>query len=153
MRISDWSSDVCSSDLISRMARSNRSFSLSDDIFATLFAFKIAKISSNHPIRKSSWVRSTFNLGIGCCNPEEDCMATDHPVPFARFAPAIRPIDLGRAAISAAARVPEPVCVPLLLSEASLPAEPTRAAAATARSLIEQLRTKKGTEEHTSELT
>src|SRR3546814_720842 len=70
-------------------------------------------------------------------------MATDHPVPFARFAPAIRPIDLGRAAISAAARVPEPVCVPLLLSEASLPAETKRAAAATARSLIEQLRTKK----------
>src|SRR3546814_15685114 len=70
-------------------------------------------------------------------------MATDHPVPFARFAPAIRPIDLGRAAISAAARVPEPVCVPLLLSEASLPAETKRADAATARSLIEQLRTKK----------
>src|SRR3546814_11180442 len=70
-------------------------------------------------------------------------MATDHPVPLARFSPAIRPIDLGRAAISAAARVPEPVCVPLLLSEASLPAETKRAAAATARSLIEQLRTKK----------
>src|SRR3546814_6721757 len=70
-------------------------------------------------------------------------MATYHPVPCARFAPAIRPRDLGRAAISAAARVPEPVCVPLLLSEASLPAETKRAAAATARSLIEQLRTKK----------
>src|SRR3546814_13501504 len=70
-------------------------------------------------------------------------MATYHPVPCARFAPAIRPRDLGRAAISAAARVPEPVCVPLLLSEASLPAETKRAAAATARSLIEHLRTKK----------
>src|SRR3546814_9195662 len=68
-------------------------------------------------------------------------MATYHPVPCARFAPAIRPRDLGRAAISAAARVPEPVCVPLLLSEASPPAETKRAAAATARSLREQLRT------------
>ncbi len=64
-------------------------------------------------------------------------------LPFARFAPAIRPATPLRAAITAAARVPEPVCVPQLVEAATAPAEITRAAAVTARTLIERLRAKK----------
>jgi RHH-type proline utilization regulon transcriptional repressor/proline dehydrogenase/delta 1-pyrroline-5-carboxylate dehydrogenase len=65
------------------------------------------------------------------------------PLPFADFAPALRPATDLRAAITAAARVAEPVCVPQLVEAATLPAEITRAAAETARSLIERLRAKK----------
>ena len=68
---------------------------------------------------------------------------TESTSPFARFAPAIRPADPLRDAITAAVRMPEPVCVPLLVEAATLPAETTRDAAATARLLIEQLRAKK----------
>ena len=70
-------------------------------------------------------------------------MSTDPATPFARFAPAVRPADPLRAAITAAARVPEPVCVPTLVAAATLPPETAQAAVASARILIEQLRAKK----------
>ncbi|MEG3165315.1 trifunctional transcriptional regulator/proline dehydrogenase/L-glutamate gamma-semialdehyde dehydrogenase [Sphingomonas sp. PB2P19] len=65
------------------------------------------------------------------------------PLPFAGFAPALRPATDMRAAITAAARVPEPVCVPELVAAATLPPGTTSAAAETARGLIERLRAKK----------
>jgi RHH-type proline utilization regulon transcriptional repressor/proline dehydrogenase/delta 1-pyrroline-5-carboxylate dehydrogenase len=52
-------------------------------------------------------------------------------------------MDSLRATITAAARVPEPMCVPKLIEAATLPTDTVRAAAATARTLIEQLRAKK----------
>ena len=67
----------------------------------------------------------------------------DAASPFADFAPPIRAADALRTAITAAARVPEPVCVPPLVAAATLPVETARAAAITARKLIEQLRAKK----------
>ncbi|WP_448662094.1 trifunctional transcriptional regulator/proline dehydrogenase/L-glutamate gamma-semialdehyde dehydrogenase [Sphingomonas sp. CJ20] len=60
--------------------------------------------------------------------------------PFADFAPPIRPADPARAAITAAARLPEPVCVPPLVEAATLPPELRAQVAATARTLIEGLR-------------
>jgi RHH-type proline utilization regulon transcriptional repressor/proline dehydrogenase/delta 1-pyrroline-5-carboxylate dehydrogenase len=63
--------------------------------------------------------------------------------PFADFAHPIRPPSALRAAITAAARVPEPVCVPALVEAATVSVETGRAAAATARTLIERLRAKK----------
>ena len=68
---------------------------------------------------------------------------TKFAAPFARFAPAVRLANPLRLAITAGARVPEHICVPKLVEAASLPVETTRAAAATARTLIEQLRAKK----------
>ena len=68
---------------------------------------------------------------------------TEPAIPFASFAPAIRPADPLRTAITAAMRTPEPICVPLLVAAATLSPDTTRAAAATARTLIEQLRAKK----------
>ncbi|MEO7915760.1 MAG: trifunctional transcriptional regulator/proline dehydrogenase/L-glutamate gamma-semialdehyde dehydrogenase, partial [Novosphingobium sp.] len=67
----------------------------------------------------------------------------DPSAPFAHFAPAVRPASPLRAAITAAARIPEPICVPKLLEAATLSAETVRAAAATARMLIGRLRAKK----------
>jgi RHH-type proline utilization regulon transcriptional repressor/proline dehydrogenase/delta 1-pyrroline-5-carboxylate dehydrogenase len=64
-------------------------------------------------------------------------------LPFACFAPAIRSATPLRTAITAAARVPEPVCVPRLVEAATLPAAITQAAAVTAGALIERLRAKK----------
>ncbi|AJP73063.1 trifunctional transcriptional regulator/proline dehydrogenase/L-glutamate gamma-semialdehyde dehydrogenase [Sphingomonas hengshuiensis] len=60
--------------------------------------------------------------------------------PFADFAPAIRPADPARAAITAAARLPEPVCVPPLVEAATLPPALRARVAETARTLIEGLR-------------
>lgn len=45
-------------------------------------------------------------------------MLTDPTVPFARFASPVRVPDQLRAAITAAARVSEPVCVPILVEAA-----------------------------------
>ncbi|HWK34658.1 trifunctional transcriptional regulator/proline dehydrogenase/L-glutamate gamma-semialdehyde dehydrogenase [Sphingomonas sp.] len=69
-------------------------------------------------------------------------MSDTMPLPFARFAPAIgRPSAL-RAAITAATRLPEPQCVPVLLDAATLPRPVRDSARSTARSLIERLRAK-----------
>ncbi len=70
-------------------------------------------------------------------------MSNESPLPFACFAPVVRTPTPLRAAITAAARTPEPVCVPELVVAATLPAETRDAAAATARTLIERLRAKK----------
>lgn len=61
--------------------------------------------------------------------------------PFADFAPPIRPADPARAAITAAARLPETVCVPPLMEAATLAPDLRARVADTARMLIEQLRT------------
>lgn len=63
--------------------------------------------------------------------------------PFADFAPPVRPADPARAAITAAARTPEPACVPPLIEAATLPADLRAQVAATARTLIEGLRSGK----------
>lgn len=70
-------------------------------------------------------------------------MTSEPATLFAHFAPPLRPADPLRAAITAATRTPEPECVPPLVAAATLPPELTRAAAATARRLVEQLRAKK----------
>lgn len=67
-------------------------------------------------------------------------MTADQPTPFARFAPMIRTPNPLRAAITAATRTPEPVCVPLLVEAATVSDAVRRAAAETARALIEGLR-------------
>ncbi len=61
---------------------------------------------------------------------------------FSTFAPAVRKATPLRAAITAAVRSPEPICVPNLVEAATLPVETMRAAAETARTLITRLRTK-----------
>ncbi|HPU15494.1 MAG TPA: hypothetical protein PK808_05375, partial [Polymorphobacter sp.] len=70
-------------------------------------------------------------------------MSNNFPLPFACFAAPVRPVEPLRAAITAAARIPETVCVPRLVEAATLPPATTRAAAVTARTLIERLRGKK----------
>ena len=68
-------------------------------------------------------------------------MSPDLPaVPFDQFAPSVRPADTLRRAITDMARVPETECVPKVVEAATLSDDLRRAAAATARSLIEQLR-------------
>ncbi|WP_242139770.1 trifunctional transcriptional regulator/proline dehydrogenase/L-glutamate gamma-semialdehyde dehydrogenase [Sphingomonas sp. TREG-RG-20F-R18-01] len=67
-------------------------------------------------------------------------MTTDQRTPFARFAPMIRTADPLRSAITAATRTPEPVCVPPLVTAATVPDAVRRASAGTARALIERLR-------------
>ncbi|MEG3087132.1 trifunctional transcriptional regulator/proline dehydrogenase/L-glutamate gamma-semialdehyde dehydrogenase [Sphingomonas sp. PB4P5] len=61
-------------------------------------------------------------------------------LPFADFAPPVRPSDPLRRAITAAARVAETDCVPKLVSAATLSPALRATAAATARTLIERLR-------------
>nr|WP_239002659.1 trifunctional transcriptional regulator/proline dehydrogenase/L-glutamate gamma-semialdehyde dehydrogenase [Rhodovastum atsumiense] len=61
-------------------------------------------------------------------------------VPFAGFAPPIRPQGPLRAAITAATRRPEPECLPALIEQATLPPPLVASAQTTARSLIEKLR-------------
>jgi RHH-type proline utilization regulon transcriptional repressor/proline dehydrogenase/delta 1-pyrroline-5-carboxylate dehydrogenase len=61
-------------------------------------------------------------------------------LPFARFAPPIRPADGLRGAITAATRRPESECVPPLLAAATMPAPVRDAARETARKLIHKLR-------------
>jgi len=70
-------------------------------------------------------------------------MSTAPVTPFTDFAPAVRAAVPLRRAITAATRVPEPVCVPALLDAATLSEGTRRAAAATARMLIEKLRATK----------
>ncbi|MGE4430975.1 MAG: trifunctional transcriptional regulator/proline dehydrogenase/L-glutamate gamma-semialdehyde dehydrogenase [Sphingobium sp.] len=67
-------------------------------------------------------------------------MAADRPVPFAEFAPPVRPQSPLRAAITAATRLPERLCVSALLDQAQPPSALRPAIAATARTLIEHLR-------------
>lgn len=67
-------------------------------------------------------------------------MPAEKSTPFARFAPMIRTPDAHRSAITAAIRTPEPVCVPPLVEAATVPDAVRRAAAGTARALIEGLR-------------
>ena len=59
---------------------------------------------------------------------------------FSDFVAPLKGTDPLRQAISASYRTPEPVCVPPLVEAATLPAETQAAVAATARSLIEALR-------------
>ncbi|GGE29060.1 bifunctional protein PutA [Agaricicola taiwanensis] len=61
---------------------------------------------------------------------------------FSNFAPAIRPQSALRVAITAAYRRPERECLVPLLDQATLPAETTSAAEATARALVTALRDK-----------
>jgi RHH-type proline utilization regulon transcriptional repressor/proline dehydrogenase/delta 1-pyrroline-5-carboxylate dehydrogenase len=69
-----------------------------------------------------------------------------HANPFDGFAPPIRQQSDLRRAITAAYRTPETVCVPRLVEAAALPDHTRKAAADTARKLIEALRAKhKGT--------
>ncbi|WP_354279469.1 trifunctional transcriptional regulator/proline dehydrogenase/L-glutamate gamma-semialdehyde dehydrogenase [Sphingomonas sp. PvP056] len=67
-------------------------------------------------------------------------MTTESSMPFACFAPTVRTPDPMRAAITAAMRTPEPICVPPLVEAATVPDTVRRAAAGTARALIEGLR-------------
>ena len=67
-------------------------------------------------------------------------MTTDQLFPFARFAPTMHAPDALRDAITAATRTPEPICVPPLVEAATVPEPVRRAAAETARALIEGLR-------------
>ncbi len=68
-----------------------------------------------------------------------------HPL-FAEFAPPIRPQTELRRVITAHCRTPEPECLPPLMTVARMEPAQKRAAAATARQLIEALRAKhKGT--------
>ncbi|WP_237478572.1 trifunctional transcriptional regulator/proline dehydrogenase/L-glutamate gamma-semialdehyde dehydrogenase [Lichenibacterium dinghuense] len=62
--------------------------------------------------------------------------------PFAAFAPSVRPQAPLRAAITAAARRPEPDCVAALLDGATLPPAQAAEAARTARALVTALRAK-----------
>ena len=62
--------------------------------------------------------------------------------PFLEFAQNVQPQSVLRAKITSAYRRPEPECLPLLLSEATLPAPVTKAATDLARKLIEALRGK-----------
>ena len=62
--------------------------------------------------------------------------------PFDGFAPPIREQSELRRAITAAYRTPETVCVPRLVEAAALPDHVRKAAADTARKLIEALRAK-----------
>lgn len=62
--------------------------------------------------------------------------------PFADFAPAIQPQTELRARITAAYRRPEPECLPPLIEAASLPEELKGRIAATARTLVNDLRGK-----------
>lgn len=64
------------------------------------------------------------------------------PAPFADFAPPIRAQGTLRQAITAAYRRPETEALPPLVEAATLPAETQKAAARTARKLIEALRAK-----------
>lgn len=64
------------------------------------------------------------------------------PAPFADFAPPIRAQSTLRQAITAAYRRPETEALPPLVEAATLPAETQKAAARTARKLIEALRAK-----------
>ncbi|CAN5290385.1 trifunctional transcriptional regulator/proline dehydrogenase/L-glutamate gamma-semialdehyde dehydrogenase [soil metagenome] len=68
---------------------------------------------------------------------------TDWRVPFADFAPPIRPQTPLRAAISATFRRPEPECLRPLIEEATLPPEMRDAVADTARALVLALRAKR----------
>ncbi|MFT8245036.1 trifunctional transcriptional regulator/proline dehydrogenase/L-glutamate gamma-semialdehyde dehydrogenase [Roseomonas sp. BN140053] len=62
--------------------------------------------------------------------------------PFAAFAAELRPQSSLRAAITAAYRRPEPDCLPPLLDLATLPPAAAAQAAATARQLVERLRSR-----------
>ncbi len=62
--------------------------------------------------------------------------------PFLEFAQNVQPQSVLRAKITSAYRRPEPECLPLLLSEATLPAPVTKAATDLARKLTEALRGK-----------
>jgi RHH-type transcriptional regulator, proline utilization regulon repressor / proline dehydrogenase / delta 1-pyrroline-5-carboxylate dehydrogenase len=63
--------------------------------------------------------------------------------PFLEFAQAVQPQTVLRAKITAAYRRPEPECLPLLLSEATLPAPVAEQARSLARKLVQALRGKK----------
>ncbi|NLS00595.1 trifunctional transcriptional regulator/proline dehydrogenase/L-glutamate gamma-semialdehyde dehydrogenase [Rhizobium sp. P38BS-XIX] len=76
--------------------------------------------------------------------------ATEEPspeaAPFSQFAPPIQPQSPLRKAITAAYRLPETECVPVLVEAATLPEPVREAAKKTAKKLIEALRAKhKGT--------
>ncbi|WP_029011285.1 trifunctional transcriptional regulator/proline dehydrogenase/L-glutamate gamma-semialdehyde dehydrogenase [Azospirillum halopraeferens] len=64
------------------------------------------------------------------------------PRPFASFAGPLRRRDALRDAVTAACRVPEPVCVPPLIARATLPPEVAALAESTARRLVTALRAK-----------
>ncbi|MBB3931475.1 RHH-type proline utilization regulon transcriptional repressor/proline dehydrogenase/delta 1-pyrroline-5-carboxylate dehydrogenase [Kaistia hirudinis] len=64
--------------------------------------------------------------------------------PFLALAGSVRPQSPLRARITAAARLPETDCLPLLISEATLPPAVRADAAAIARGLVERLRAKAG---------
>jgi RHH-type proline utilization regulon transcriptional repressor/proline dehydrogenase/delta 1-pyrroline-5-carboxylate dehydrogenase len=64
----------------------------------------------------------------------------NHPAAFAAFAPRIRPADTLREAITAATRMPETECVPRLVEAATVTPALREHAAATARGLVEGLR-------------
>ncbi|WP_181708092.1 trifunctional transcriptional regulator/proline dehydrogenase/L-glutamate gamma-semialdehyde dehydrogenase [Chthonobacter rhizosphaerae] len=66
-----------------------------------------------------------------------------HPRPFLEFAQGVQPQSVLRAKITAAYRRPETECLPLLLSEATLPPAVVERARALARDLVTALRDKK----------
>ncbi|MCJ8143021.1 trifunctional transcriptional regulator/proline dehydrogenase/L-glutamate gamma-semialdehyde dehydrogenase [Ancylobacter sp. A5.8] len=65
-----------------------------------------------------------------------------HEGPFVAFARGVQPQSVLRARITGAYRAPEPECVPLLISEAVLPAAREEAAKERARGLVAALRAK-----------
>ncbi|MBP7065008.1 trifunctional transcriptional regulator/proline dehydrogenase/L-glutamate gamma-semialdehyde dehydrogenase [Ferrovibrio sp.] len=74
---------------------------------------------------------------------QEAGLAEAAPTPFLEFAQSVRPQNVLRARITAAYRRPELECLPLLLSQATLPASRAEAASSLARRLVEKLRRKR----------
>ena len=68
--------------------------------------------------------------------------ALPRPAPFLEFARGVQPQSVLRARITAATRMPEPECVPLLVAEATLPKGTVENARGTAKKLVEVLRGK-----------
>lgn len=78
----------------------------------------------------------------GLEDDENPSRTQELPHPFLDFAQSVQPQSVLRAQVTAAYRRPEPDCLPLLLSEASLPDLPRDAASELARNLIVTLREK-----------
>ncbi len=68
--------------------------------------------------------------------------APPRPAPFLEFARGVQPQSVLRARITAATRMAEPECVPLLVAEATLPKGTVENARAVAKKLVEALRGK-----------
>ena len=129
------------------MANSTIGVKIDDSLKERLKSAALTTGSTPHGLIKKSIVATLERIESGDAagksnSPSQSGATGRASQPFLAFAQDLQPQSVLRARITAAYRVPEPDCVPVLCAEARLPAETTERAQATARKLVEDLRAK-----------